>query len=87
MKSAVSVDDIPVAGYVDSQIKKRDDLGLAFALGVVNLGAGLGAFTIASGADPIINGLIWCALGVGLSVYSIIMKNRSRSSRPASTGE
>lgn len=73
MKSAVSVDDIPIAGYVNSQIKKRDDLGLVFALGVVNLGAGLGAFTIASGADPIIYGLIWCALGVVLSAYSLTM--------------
>jgi len=73
------IEKIPIAGYVDSEIKNRDGLGLVFALGIMYIGSALGAFTIATGADPLIYGAIWNALGVALLVYSIIIKNRRES--------
>jgi len=66
------IEELPVVGQLDQQIRsKGEDLGLLFVLGATNVGAGLGAFTIATGSDPILLGTIWLVMGVGLLAYTI----------------
>lgn len=70
-QSEVRTKNIPVLGDIDSKLREHGPFGLPLFVGVVNLGAGLGAAAIATGADPVKNAAIWLTIGVVFCCYAI----------------
>jgi len=75
---------VPMLGTIDRELRTRDDLGALAFLGAANLGAGLG--TLTAGGEVGL-GFFWLLLGMGLCSYTIVLGPRRSESADNSESE